>query len=100
MKQSVVFNAFWYMFPKLEVFLIFILKGIFDDGDDDDDDDDNDDDVVENLSQDPDRSSLHKTVINCSSSRKCDIKAIKMCLHMFNIPCIVYGLYTICNAKL
>jgi len=78
--------------PKLEVFLIFILKGVVDDGDDDD--------VLENLSQDPDRSSLHETVIDCSSSRKCDIQAIKMCLYMFNIPCIVYGLYTICNAKL
>jgi len=67
------------VFPKLEIFLIFILKGVVDDGDDDgddgsdgddnnnDDDDDNDDndDVVENLFQDPDRSSLHETVIDC-----------------------------------
>ena len=57
------------MFPKLEIFPIFILKDVVDDGDDDDDngDDDNDDsdDVVENLSRDPDRSSLHETVIDC-----------------------------------
>ena len=88
---------------------MFILKGVDDDDDDDgggggggddDDDDDDDDDVVENLSRDPDRSSLHETVIDCSSSRKCDTKAIKMCLYMFSIPCIVYGLYTIFKAKL
>jgi len=35
------------MFFKLEVSLIFILKGVVDDSDDDDDDND---DVVENLS--------------------------------------------------
>jgi len=87
------------VFPNLEVFLIFILKGVVDDSDDDDDDDDNDD-VLENLFQDPDRNRLHETVIDCSSSRKCDTKAIKMRLYMFNIPCIVYGLYTACNAKL
>lgn len=65
--------------PYLLVFLIFIRRY----------DDDDDDAVVENLSQDPDRNNLHEPVIDCSSSRKCDTKAIKMC-PTFHILCMDY----------